>query len=154
MEKINKYLELNAFSLNREQKNKIFLDIINSLTKHHYLNSLEYKKILDGLAVKFYNKNLNDVPFLPTLLFKNKDIKSVNKNKIIKTLTSSGTSGSSSKISLDKINASNQTKALNKIISTALGKERLPMLIIEIHLMHAGLQFKVFQFLEKITHIY
>ena len=69
--------------------------------------------------------------FLPTLLFKNNSIKSVETNKIIKTLTSSGTSGNSSKIFLDKINANNQTKVLNKIISSALGKERLPMLIID-----------------------
>ena len=36
MEKIDKYLELNAFSLNKKQKNKVFFDIIKSLTKYHY----------------------------------------------------------------------------------------------------------------------
>ena len=33
---------------------------------------------------KDYFKSLNEVPFLPTLLFKNNNIKSVNINKIIK----------------------------------------------------------------------
>ena len=131
MEKINKYLELSAFSLNKKQKNKVFFDLINSLTKYHYNNSIEYKKILDVVSGKLNFKSLNEVPFLPTLLFKNNSIKSVENNKIIKTLTSSGTSGNSSKIFLDKINANNQTKVLNKIISSALGKERLPMLIID-----------------------
>ena len=65
------------------------------------------------------------------MLFKNNNLKSINLNQIVKTLTSSGTSGNSSKIFLDKFNATNQTKVLNKIISTVLGKERLPMLIID-----------------------
>ena len=53
-------------------------------------------------------------------------------NKIIKKLVSSGTSGQKvSKIYLDKRNAVNQAKVLNKIMSTILGKERLPMLIID-----------------------
>ena len=131
MEKINKYLELSAFSLNKEKKSKVFFDLIKSLTRHHYNNSAEYKKILDVMLGNLNFKSLNEVPFLPTLLFKNSHIKSVNTDKVIKTLTSSGTSGNSSKIFLDKINANNQTKVLNKIISTTLGKERLPMLIID-----------------------
>ena len=131
MKKIDKYLELNAFSLNKKQKNKVFFDLIKSLTKHHYDNSIEYKKILDVISDKLNFKSLDKVPFLPTLLFKNNSIKSVNVDKIIKTLTSSGTSGNSSKIFLDKKNANNQTKVLNKIVSSVLGKERLPMLIID-----------------------
>ena len=131
MEKIDKYLESNPFSLNNHKKNKVFFDIIKSLTKYHYNRSAEYKKILDGDIKNFNFKNLNEVPFLPTLLFKNNNLKSINLNQIVKTLTSSGTSGNSSKIFLDKFNATNQTKVLNKIISTVLGKERLPMLIID-----------------------
>ena len=112
------------------------------------------------LSQKLNFKSLDKVPFLPTLLFKNNSIKSVNLNKIIKTLTSSGTSGNSSKIFLDKINANNQTKVLNKIVSSVLGKERLPMLIIDENpnLEDRGkfnarpLLFMDFQFLEGIIH--
>ena len=131
MEKLNEYLELSAFSLNKDQKKKVFFDLIKMLTRYHYNNSIEYKKIIDIVSGKLNFKSLNEVPFLPTLLFKNNSIKSVNISKVIKTLTSSGTSGNSSKIFLDKINANNQTKALNKIISSVLGKDRLPMLIID-----------------------
>ena len=131
MKKINEYLKLSAFSLNKEKKNKVFFELIKSLTRHHYSNSIEYKKILDVISGKLNFKSLKEVPFLPTLLFKNNSIRSVNVGKVIKTLTSSGTSGNSSKIFLDKINANNQSKALNKIISSVLGKDRLPMLIID-----------------------
>ena len=88
MEKINKYLELSAFSLNKEKKSKVFFDLIKSLTRHHYNNSAEYKKILDVMLGNLNFKSLNEVPFLPTLLFKNSHIKSVNTDKVIKTLTS------------------------------------------------------------------
>ena len=65
----------------------------------------------------------------PNHLFANK---SVPKNKITKKLVSSGTSGQEpSKIYLDKENANNQTKVLNKIMTTVIGKRRLPMLIID-----------------------
>ena len=47
-------------------------------------------------------------------------------------MTSSGTSGSSpSKIYLDRENARNQIVVLAKIMSTILGKNRLPMLIVD-----------------------
>ena len=54
------------------------------------------------------------------------------KDKVIKVLSSSGTTGSkTSKIYLDKKNALNQVKVLQKIINKILGSERLPMLIID-----------------------
>ena len=69
---------------------------------------------------------------LPVRLFKKFDFKSVSENKIVKKLVSSGTSGQElSKIYLDKQNSSNQVKVLGKIVSTILGRKRLPMLIID-----------------------
>ena len=64
--------------------------------------------------------------------FKMLDLYSVDKEEIIKTMTSSGTSGQVvSKIYLDKNTASNQTKALAKIVSSFIGKKRTPMIIID-----------------------
>ena len=53
MEKIDKYLESNPFSLNNHKKNKVFFDIIKSLTKYHYNRSF-IKKILDGVLKNFF----------------------------------------------------------------------------------------------------
>ena len=83
-----------------------------------------------------YNKEqiieLEDTPFLPVKLFKDFDLKSVKENEVIKVLHSSGTTGSQpSKIYLDKTNANAQSKVLNIIVQTILGKERTPMLIID-----------------------
>ena len=49
-----------------------------------------------------------------------------------KTLTSSGTSGQAvSKIFLDADNVRSQSKTLNEIISSFIGKQRLPLLLLD-----------------------
>lgn len=128
---IAKYLNFEAYSLNKNTKKKLFLKIMNLLTKHHYKNSHQYKMIVNNLFEKTKYFSLEEVPFLPTLLFKNKNLISIPNKEVFKTLTSSGTSGNYSNITLDKKNAFNQTMVLNKIVSSILGKDRLPMLIID-----------------------
>ena len=116
----------------KKKKRRFFEKEINSLTLYHYNNSKEYKKILDFFGYRAKNKKLEEIPFLPSKLFKEFDLISISKKKISKTLVSSGTTGNVlSKIHLDKENAYNQIKILTKILSTLLGHQRLPMLIID-----------------------
>ena len=57
---------------------------------------------------------------------------SVKKDKIVKTLLSSGTSNDGlSRIYLDKNNSINQIRALSDILSTLIGNERVPMIIVD-----------------------
>ena len=129
---ITEYIKLAPFLSDNEKKRKLFENLINSLTLHHYKNSKEYKKILNFLGYNLKKKQLSEIPFLPAQLFKEFDLKSISKEKIFKILLSSGTTGNiPSKIYLDKENASNQIKVLTKIMSTILGNIRLPMLIID-----------------------
>ena len=133
MKEINQLFEINPFSINKDRKTFLFKKILNKLTFHHYQNSKEYKKLLDFFG---YNqkkmRNINEIPFLPTRLFKEFELKSISRKKIFKILLSSGTTGSKpSKIHLDKENAHNQVRILEKIMSTVLGNKRLPMLIID-----------------------
>lgn len=129
----NNILKIEPYSLNKSQK-KIFLtDCLTKLTQYHYNNCPEYKKILD--AEDFKIKEIIDyceLPFLPVRLFKEYDLMSIDKNDIQKTMTSSGTSGQKvSKIYLDKETSANQTKTLIKIVSSYIGKKRLPMIILD-----------------------
>jgi phenylacetate-coenzyme A ligase PaaK-like adenylate-forming protein len=127
----NYLLKIKLYSL--KNKNKIFYEIINNLTKFHYKNCSLYKKILDGFHYN-YKKNIviDKLLFLPIRLFKNYELKSVDQKKIIKVLRSSGTAGNvPSKIFLDKQNSYNQILVLNKIIKYIVGDKRLPMLIID-----------------------
>ena len=130
---IDSLLKLGPFSVNNNKKNKIVKDQIKLLTLHHYKFCEKYKKLIRNLKFKIRNNNrLEDFPMLPVRLFKKFDFMSVSENKIVKKLVSSGTSGQElSKIYLDKKNSNNQVKVLGKIISTILGRKRLPMLIID-----------------------
>ena len=112
---------------------KAFLSKINKLSRHHYDNSLEYKKIINNVfSKKFLASKIEEVPFLPVNIFKHLELKSISKKDIFKVMRSSGTSSSSpSKIFLDKKNAQLQSLTLTKIVSKILGPKRLPMIIID-----------------------
>lgn len=129
---LEKLLEINPYSIKKQEKERTFLEIIKKLTEYHYHNCDNYRKILDHFR---YNVNeiekIEDVPFLPARLFKIFDFISVDRRDIVKILNSSGTTGQPSKIYLDSITAVNQARVLYKIISDVIGKKRLPMLIID-----------------------
>lgn len=121
---INEIMNTPPFSLNKSEKARLYERALADLSGYHYDHCIEYKKICDVLGEK--------MPFLPVRLFKDYELLSIPRSEIIKTMTSSGTSGQSvSKIFLDRSTSSNQTKALAKITSDFLGNKRLPMLIID-----------------------
>ncbi len=99
----------------------------------HFQKSTAYKRILEAYSLQDKSFDaLEDFPYLPVRLFKEYSLKSCEEDEVIKTLTSSGTTSQKvSKIYLDKETSTLQTKALVKIMQSYLGKQRLPMLIID-----------------------
>ena len=126
-------MNIPPYSLNKNEKTAFLNKHLIALTKYHYEHCPEYKKILDSLNFDISKiSNYTDIPFLPVRLFKNYELKSVAKEDVVKTLTSSGTTGQQvSKIFLDKQTSSTQSKILTKIVSSFLGKQRVPMLILD-----------------------
>ena len=99
-----------------------------------------YHKILDSegwnddklLKVNGKEMSYEDVPFLPVRLFKELELKSVENEEIVKTMTSSGTTGQAvSKIFLDRETSANQQKIMAKIVADFTGSSRMPMIIID-----------------------
>jgi hypothetical protein len=75
---------------------------------------------------------LEAIPYIPVRLFKEFELCSVPRTEVIKTMTSSGTTGQAvSKIFLDRTTATNQTKVLVKIVSSFTGAKRLPFLVVD-----------------------
>ncbi|CAM3456320.1 acyl-protein synthetase [Helicobacter labetoulli] len=108
----------------------------NCIDKGEFLQNLESKNYaLNPLSHPDLDRNLDsyyNAPFLPVRLFKHYALKSIEKSEIIKTMTSSGTSGQSvSQIFLDKQTSLNQTKALSRIMQSFIGNSRMPMIIID-----------------------
>ena len=133
MNKLGKLLSKDAFSILPLEKKKFFLNYLNNLNLHHYNKSDLYKRYLDKMNFK-PNKylSLESFPFVPVRLFKEFNFLSIEKKDIFKTLHSSGTTSSkTSKIYIDKINALNQIKVLQKIFNNIVGNSRLPMLVID-----------------------
>jgi len=125
--------ETPPYSLNKVAKEEILSFYLSRLSHHHYLSCELYRKMMDGVG---YNPHLDyhftDLPFLPVRLFKMMDLCSVPKEEVVKTMTSSGTSGQAvSRIFLDRETSSNQTKVLTKIVSSFIGTKRVPMIIID-----------------------
>jgi phenylacetate-coenzyme A ligase PaaK-like adenylate-forming protein len=125
--------DIPPYSLCKADKEKLLDAFLTSLSRYHYANCAPYRKMMDGVGFdpeKDYQTI--DLRFLPVKLFGMTELCSVPKEKIVKTLTSSGTSGQArSRIFLDKETAANQTMVLTKIVSSFLGTKRSPMIIID-----------------------
>ena len=121
------------FSLSQKEKDSLYMKALTELTEYHFENCWQYRKMLEAMGVNIACiSTLEDIPYIPVRLFKEYELRSIEKSEIVKTMTSSGTSGQSvSKIFLDKVTSSNQTKVLTKLVSSFTGKKRLPMLVID-----------------------
>jgi phenylacetate-coenzyme A ligase PaaK-like adenylate-forming protein len=130
---LNDLLRLEPFSLDRAEKGQILTKLLLELSEIHRRNCSPYNNIMNALGVNFDSvDHYSQLPFLPTRVFKELDLVSVNSEQILKTMTSSGTSGQSvSKIYLDKETASLQGQVLTKLVSNVIGSTRLPMIILD-----------------------
>lgn len=126
-------LNIPPYSLNREEKEKLLTERLVELTKLHQENCPEYARILESISFDVDQvKSYKDLPFLPVRLFKELELKSVPKEEVVKTMTSSGTTGQAvSRIYLDRTTSSNQQKTMVKIVSEFTGSSRMPMIIID-----------------------
>ena len=120
------------YGLDKRAKQALLLDTLNTLTLWHQQQCEPYRNILAGIFKCNVAETLEDLPFVPVRLFKSIDLVSVNKEDIIKTLTSSGTTGQAvSKIYLDRETSIRQTRVLAAIMAAFLGPQRLPMVIVD-----------------------
>lgn len=126
-------LNIPPFSLDIQEKERLLTERLVELTRLHQENCLEYARILEAIDFDINNvQSYKVLPFLPVRLFKELDLKSVQQEDVVKTMTSSGTTGQAvSKIYLDRVTSSNQQKTMVKIVSEFTGSGRMPMIIID-----------------------
>ena len=127
------YFAIPPYSLGRDSKRARLAETLGALTRHHYQACPEYRRILDAMRFDPTSaRSHEDLPVLPVRLFKEYDLLSVDRADVVKTMTSSGTSGQQvSRIFLDRTTAAQQTKTLSRIVASYLGSKRLPMLILD-----------------------
>lgn len=129
---LNEFLSKPPYSWLAAEKNSRLIQALNQLRNHHMAHCQSYRRI-DRL---FNRQNscgtLESFPYLPVRMFKEYSLFSVPDNELFKTMTSSGTSGQAvSRIFLDKGTSILQTHALAAILKDFIGKNRLPMVIID-----------------------
>ena len=127
------YLDWPVYQLLKGEKREALTARLKALTQYHYDRCKEYASLLNAYNVdRSAIDSLEETPFFPVRLFKNYELKSVPESEVFKVLTSSGTTSQTvSRIYLDCNTAAAQTKALVRIIQSFLGKQRLPMLIVD-----------------------
>ncbi len=126
-------LSISPYSLGEEEKEKLLTERMTELTDLHVNNCPEYRNMLEATGFDADKvTSYKDIPFLPVRLFKEMELRSVPPEEVVKTITSSGTTGQAvSRIYLDRETSSNQQKAMVKIVSDFTGSGRMPMIIID-----------------------
>ena len=130
---IEDVLKIEPYSLDRVAKRQFLNERLRHLTQHHYEHCVPYRKMMDAVGLDMSRlPEYEDLPFLPVRLFKELELCSCEKEEVVKTMTSSGTSGQKvSRIYLDRVTSAAQTKCLTRIVSDYLGTKRVPMLILD-----------------------
>lgn len=106
------------------EKEARYIQWMHELSEHHRAFCPEYAQVCAALG--------EDSPAIPVRMFKEFNLRSVDKSAVVKTMTSSGTTGQTvSRIFLDRDTAARQSKTLSRIVTDFLGKKRLPMLILD-----------------------
>ncbi len=124
-------LDRPPYSIAQPEKQRLLLAALNDLTAHHADNCPPYARILDVLwGGRRATDSIDNVPFLPTSIFKTIDLVSTADRTTV--MTSSGTTGQgASRIFVDATTSARQSRALVETLKPVLGPSRLPFLIID-----------------------
>ncbi len=120
----NPFWNGDPYSIPQSEKERSMKEELLRLSALHRQGCPPYRRLCGALR--------EDTPLLPVSAFRDHALFSVPEDSIIRELTSSGTSGQApSRIYLDESAAEAQQKVLLRIMQDFLGKDRLPMLIID-----------------------
>jgi len=126
------FFNLAVYDLQQAKKQQLINEQLNHLNHYHLEHCTEYKLLLDSMNYPANADSYEQQPFIAARLFKLKQLKSIPEQQIFKTLSSSGTTSQQvSKIFLDAASAKDQSKVLAKIMQQFIGKQRLPMLLVD-----------------------
>lgn len=124
---------IGPYSLGAQAKRAMLSAELLELTEFHRGRCPEYRSILEAMSHDPAGvRDYFDLPFLPVRIFKELDLLSIDRSEVFKTMMSSGTTGQAvSRIYLDKANALLQQKVFVRLLGDYVGKQRLPMLVVD-----------------------
>ncbi len=120
------------YGLPAEEKQPRLVACLQALSAWHAQQGASYAQMRERLFPGDDAQTREALPYLPVRLFKTMDLLSVDRSLVLKTLTSSGTTGQAvSRIYLDRETSVRQTRVLAAIMAAFLGRQRLPMVIVD-----------------------
>ncbi|MCI5955597.1 MAG: acyl-protein synthetase [Clostridiales bacterium] len=130
---VNELPALPAYEWEHAKKHAFLTRELKELTRFHAEHCPEYARMLAAWGADAEAAGaFEELPFLPVRLFKEYALKSVPQEALNRTMTSSGTTGQQvSRIFLDRETSALQSKVLSRIMSEFIGKQRLPMIILD-----------------------
>ena len=130
---LNHLLTLKPFEYDQAQKRIPFLNAVREVTDHHYRNCLPYQNLCRNR--NFDPRSAQDpeaLPYLPTAIFKNTLLLSIPEDQVFREINSSATSsGTPSRMALDRQTSSRQSKCFNKIVLERVGNRRYPFVVLD-----------------------
>ncbi len=133
MNALDQLFSFEPYSLSDSVKSKLLLSGLTSLTRYHMEHNANYRNILEAMDYdERQNRILADFPFIPVRIFKEIELITNPADLSVRSVHSSGTTGQlTSKVYIDAETSNLQAKALAKILSYYIGKNRIPMLVID-----------------------
>lgn len=133
MDAINALIKQDPFALTLEDRTPLFHAAIKESFKHHINSNPLMAKYCKkkGLDMDAFPEALADLPYLPVGLFKTNLLASVKDSEIKKTLYSSATSGTPSKVVIDKTTSQRQSLVSSSVMAHYLGNHRRPLIILD-----------------------
>lgn len=130
---VERLLEFPPFTLPQAVKESLFFPAALELTHFHSAHCRPYANMLEALHFEPQTvTRTEELPFLPSGIFKAMNLRSTFGQEYSRSLTSSGTTGSQQvQVTLDRETAADQQRALAHIAADFIGGARLPMLIID-----------------------
>jgi hypothetical protein len=129
---LSTFFAVPPFAWGHAEKASRLLEALKGLRAHHEAACPQYRRLSHLLGGRAEPASVEAFPFLPVRLFKMRVLRSIGPEQVLKTMTSSGTTGQAlSKIVLDKETAMMQTRAFAHIMKDVIGNKRLPMVIID-----------------------
>ena len=115
------------------EKQKLLLKLLRQICTHHYKNCPQYRMLCKK---KDFNpqqfKTLEEIPFLPTDIFKDTLLLSIPENEVFREIQSSATtSGRPSRMGINKENNQLLTKSLQRILLQRVGNKRHNTMILD-----------------------
>lgn len=131
--KLDEILKQPVYGLPQAKKRPLLLDALKEVTQHHYDHCVPYAALCDRRGIT--PEGLTDIeriPFLPTPLFKDNLLLSIPPEQLFRELRSSATtSGTSSRMGLDKQTNRRQTKCFSKVVFDRIGNKRFKFIVLD-----------------------